>query len=111
MALLFVGSTGLAFAQSTGADKIRPKKRLKIQRKRIKQGIKDGTISKSEAQTLHQEGVSINQERKADLKADGGKLTTADKQKLEGELDQRSKQIYDDKHPATGATGAATNGN
>ena len=102
MAVFFVGSTGLAFAQATGtgADHLRPKKRLKIQRKRIKEGVKNGTISKDEAKQLHQEGVSINQERKQDLKNDGGKLTTADKQKLEGELDQRSKEIKDDKHPA-----------
>jgi len=101
MAVLFVGSAGLSFAQTTGAaDHIRPKKRLKIQRHRIKEGVKNGTISKDEAKQLRQEGASINQERKQDLKNDGGKLTTADKQKLEGELDQRSKEIKDDKHPA-----------
>ena len=116
----FIGSTQLAMAAGTaaapstgggkGVHSVSPKKRLKIQKKRIKQGVKNGTISKDQATQLHQEGKEINQERKADLAKDGGKLTKDDRKDLEGKLDQRSKEIHDDKHPADSNTTSTTNG-
>jgi len=93
-----------------GVHKLSPKKRLKIQHARIKQGVKNGTISQSEHQQLATEGKAINQERKADLAKDGGKLSATDRHTLETQEDQRSKEIYNDKHPAgsTGSTSSTT---
>jgi hypothetical protein len=102
-------SGGTGTGSGKGAHALSPKKRLKNQRKRIKQGEKNGTITKDEAKQLHQEGKEINQERKADLAKDGGKLTKDDRKDLEGKLDQRSQEIYNDKHPA-GSTGDTNGG-
>ena len=93
------GGTGSGSGAGNGAHKWSPKKRLKNQHKRIKQGLKNGTISQSEHQQLATEGKEINQERKADLAKDGGKLDTQDRHDLEQKLDARSKEIYQDKHP------------
>jgi hypothetical protein len=113
MAVVFAGTAQMVLAKGTGGGKgahaLSPKKRLGIQHKRIKDGIKNGTITKDEAKQLHQEGKEINQERKADLAKDGGKLNKEDRKDLEGKLDQRSKEIYNDKHPA-GSTGGTTGG-
>jgi hypothetical protein len=74
-----------------------PKARLKRQHKRIRQGVKSGKISKSEHKQLAQEGKDINQERKADLAKDGGKLDNKDRQNLESQENLRSEQIKQDK--------------
>jgi len=108
LAASFLMVSGLAMAQDAGtaaapaagtpkAHKMSPKRRLKRQHKRIKEGEKNGTIDKAEAKQLHQEGKDINNERKADLKNDGGKLTPADRKDLEKQEDQRSKEIKQDK--------------
>ena len=100
----FLGTTGLVLAQDTTAPvshrvhRLRPRKRLKNQHARIKQGKKNGTINSQEASQLKGEGKDINQERKADLKKDGGKLDAADRHSLETQEDARSKEIYQDKH-------------
>ena len=112
MSLAFVVVAQSSLAKGTGAGagkgthKASPKKRLKRQHARIKEGIKDGTINKDEAKQLHQEGREINQERKADLAKDGGKLSPEDRKDLEGKLDQRSKEIYQDKHNDNGTGNA-----
>jgi hypothetical protein len=114
-ALFFLGATGLATAQV--GHPMSPKHRLIRQHVRIKQGVKDGTISPAEQQKLAQEGQQINQERKADLAKDGGKLTPADRASLEAQENARSKEIYQDKHPnggtvasSTGSTSGSTTG-
>ena len=106
----FIISAPMAMAKGAGkaAHALNPKKRLKIQHKRIKQGVKNGTITKDEAKKLAQEGKAINQERKADLAKDGGKLTKEDRQTLEKEENQRSKEIYNEKHPAGSTSPAGT---
>ncbi len=109
-ALFFVGAVGLGLAQDAGGKhpKMSPKARLKRQHKRIQQGVKDGTITPAEHKQLAQEGKDINQERKADLAKDGGKLTSSDRQNLESQENLRSEQIYQDKHPNGGSTSSST---
>ncbi len=99
MILFFVGASGLALAQDANGRNpaMSPKARLKRQHKRIKQGVKSGKISKSEHKQLAQEGKDINQERKADLAKDGGKLDNSDRQNLESQENLRSEQIKQDK--------------
>jgi hypothetical protein len=115
-ALFLLGTLGFGMAQDANGKnpKMSPKARLKRQHKRIEAGVKNGTITPAEHKQLAQEGKDINQERKADLAKDGGKLTKSDRQSLEAQENLRSKQIYQDKHPngantgSTGSTGSST---
>ncbi len=100
--LMFLGAAGMAMAQDANGKNpaMSPKARLHRQHKRIMQGVKSGKISKAQHKQLAQEGKIINKERKADLRKDGGKLDKQDRANLESQENLRSKQIYDDKHPA-----------
>ncbi len=100
VALMLLGTTGFSFAQDANGKnpKMSPKARLARQHKRIKSGVKSGKISKSQHKQLAQEGKDINQERKADLAKDGGKLNKTDRQNLESQENLRSQQISQDKH-------------
>ncbi len=101
-ALFFLGSMGVSMAQDANGKNpaMSPKAREVRQHARIKQGVKNGTISKSQHKQLAKQGKAINQERKADKAADGGKLDKSDRQNIEKQQNARSKEIYDDKHPA-----------
>jgi len=99
MALFMLGTIGHAFAQDRNGKNpsMSPKHRLTRQHRRIKNGVKSGKISKSQHQQLAQEGKDINQERKADLSKDGGKLDQSDRKNLESQENLRSEQIHQDK--------------
>ena len=99
IALVLLGTTGFSFAQDANGKnpKMSPKARLARQHKRIKNGVKSGKISKSQHKQLAQEGKDINQERKSDKAADGGKLTNSDRKTLESQENLRSEQIKQDK--------------
>ncbi len=97
--LFFIGATGLALAQDANGKNpaMSPKARLKRQHKRIANGVKSGKISKAQHKQLAQEGKDINQERKADLAANGGKMDKSDRKSLESQENLRSEQIKQDK--------------
>lgn len=99
-AALFVASTGLALAQDNNGNnpEMSPKNRLERQHDRIENGVKDGKITKKEHRKLARQGKRINEQRKADLKKDGGRLTHNQRKKLEKEENHRSNEIYNDKH-------------
>lgn len=99
MALFLMGTTGYSFAQDAHGKNpaMSPKARLKRQHRRIKNGVKSGKISKAQHKQLAQEGKDINQERKADLAANGGTMPAADRQNLESQENLRSEQIHQDK--------------
>ncbi len=99
VALVLLGSAGFSFAQDVNGKNpaMSPKHRLVRQHRRIKNGVKSGKINKSQHQQLAQEGKDINQERKADLAANGGKMPQADRQQLESQENLRSEQIHQDK--------------
>ncbi|HVM31689.1 MAG TPA: hypothetical protein VMU88_01005 [bacterium] len=94
-AVLVVSFVGAALAED---HPMSPKHRLVRQHHRIKQGVKNGSITPQEHKQLAEEGHDINKERRTDLKEDGGKLTPADRKNLEQQENQRSQQIYQDKH-------------
>jgi hypothetical protein len=100
LVLTLLGSTGLSFAQDANGDNpsMSPKARLDRQHRRIEQGVKDGKITSKEHRQLAREGRKINEQRKADLRKDGGRLTHKQRKKLEKEENHRSGQIYNDKH-------------
>jgi hypothetical protein len=86
--------------------------REKNQEKRINQGVKSGKMTKAQAKQLRGEIKGDKQEKRAMIKANGGKPLTAQQRKsLRQNLNQSSKQIYQEKHPAnTGAAGTTSTG-
>ena len=75
------------------------------QMKRINQGEKSGKLSKAQARKLKKEIRADKQEKRDMIKANGGKPLTAEQRKsLKQNLNQSSKQIYQEKHPENAGT-------
>lgn len=68
------------------------------QRQRIHQGAHSGQLTKDEAKTLAQQQKAIRQQERA-YKSDGV-LTHDERKDLHRELNQASKNIYNEKHDA-----------
>ncbi|MFI5057174.1 MAG: hypothetical protein ACHQLQ_03235 [Candidatus Acidiferrales bacterium] len=79
--------------------------RRENQQDRIAQGVKSGQLTAGETAKLENQQKGINQQVSADRKANGGKLTTAEKKQVNHEQNQASKNIYHKKH--NGSTQAA----
>jgi hypothetical protein len=77
--------------------------RKENQQDRIANGVKSGQLTAGETANLETKEAAINGETKADRAANGGKLTAAEKSKINGQQNQLSKQIYQDKHNANTA--------
>ena len=77
--------------------------RKENQQDRIAQGIKSGQLTAGETSNLETKEAAINGETRADRAANGGKLTQAEKQQVNQQQNQLSKQIYSDKHNANTA--------
>jgi hypothetical protein len=74
--------------------------RKENQQDRIANGVKSGQLTAGETSNLETKEAAINGETRADRAANGGKLTAAEKQQVNQQQNQLSKQIYDDKHNA-----------
>jgi hypothetical protein len=74
--------------------------RKQNQQDRIANGVKSGQLTAGETANLENKEAAINGETRADRAADGGKLTGAEKQQINRQQNQLSKQIYNDKHNA-----------
>ncbi len=68
------------------------------QQQRIGQGIKSGSLTPGEAANLENKESRLNKEERNDRAANGGKLTAAEKNKINHQQNKVSKQIYKDKH-------------
>jgi len=77
--------------------------RKENQQDRIAQGVKSGQLTAGETANLESKEAAVNGETRADRAANGGKLTTAEKQQVNQQQNQLSKQIYNDKHNANTA--------
>ena len=75
-------------------------KRVKNQRKRINQGVKNGTLTTQQAQQLKANDKAIKQQEHADVKANGGYITKDQQKQLNQEENANSQMIKDEKHPA-----------
>jgi hypothetical protein len=75
--------------------------RRENQQDRIAQGIKSGKLTAGETAKLENQQKGINQQVAADRKANGGKLTTAEKKQVNHEQNQASKNIHHKKNNAT----------
>ena len=101
----FITSIGLSsvYAGETTWQKNHPRraevnKRLSNQNKRIDQGVKNGTLNKSQASQLHKEDRQIRQEERDMASQNGGHITKQEQRTLNQQENQVSKQIYDEKH-------------
>ena len=116
-AVLLLGSVALAqdtsasgsSAQSSGTTTSTPAKQPTIaerkenQQDRIANGVKSGQLTAGETANLESKEAAINGETRADRAANGGKLTQSEKQQINQQQNQLSKQIYQHKHNANSA--------
>jgi hypothetical protein len=77
--------------------------RKENQQDRIANGVQSGQLTAGETSKLETKEAAINGETRADRAANGGKLTTAEKQQINKQQNQVSKRIYNDKHNANTA--------
>jgi hypothetical protein len=116
-AVLLLGSMALAqdtsasgsTTQSSGTTTSTPAKQPTIaerkenQQDRIANGVKSGQLTAGETANLESKEAAINGETRADRAANGGKLTHSEKQQINRQQNQLSKQIYQHKHNANSA--------
>jgi hypothetical protein len=74
--------------------------RKENQQDRVAQGIRSGQLTAGETGNLETKEAALNQEVRTDRTLNGGKLTTQERQTVNGQQNQLSKQIYADKHNA-----------
>jgi hypothetical protein len=72
--------------------------RVENQQDRINQGVQSGQLTYGEYKRVDGNLDRINAQRRADLAANGGKLTAAERAQLNRELNHNSDLIYFDKH-------------
>ena len=71
--------------------------RVERQEQRIYQGVKNGSLTPSEYERLGNSTEKIEAARLRDIKS-GGKLTKAEKYRLNQRLNRNSRAIYHEKH-------------
>lgn len=74
-------------------------KRVRNQRARIHQGVKNGTLTQQQANQLKANDRAIKVQEHADVKANGGYLTKSQQQQFNQEENANSAMIHDEKHP------------
>ena len=94
---------GSGTTTSTQAKQPTIAERKENQQDRIANGVKSGQLTAGETANLESKEAAINGETRADRAANGGKLTPAEKQQVNQQQNQLSKQIYQDKHNASTA--------
>ena len=75
-----------------------PNTREANQDQRIANGLRSGQMTSGEAARAEQTQSNIDQQVHNDREANGGKLTGAERQQINGEQNAASRQIYDEKH-------------
>jgi hypothetical protein len=105
--VLLFGTVALAQMPATTTPDPAPKteigQRKENQQDRIANGVQSGQLTAGETAKLESKEAAINAETRADRAANGGKLTTAEKQQINHQQNQMSKQIYKEKHNANTA--------
>lgn len=71
--------------------------RLANQKAGIEQGLKNGTLTRQQAQQLWRNDQRIAHQEKQDMANDGGRLTTKQRQQLNRELNRNGQQIHKEK--------------
>jgi hypothetical protein len=90
----------LLLATTTWAREGEIKERKENQQDRIAQGIQSGQLTANEAARLEGQEAAINKEEHQMREADGGKLTSEDRAKINRQQNRTSRRIYRQKHDA-----------
>ena len=92
-----------AFAQTSTSTTTPPptiQDRKENQQDRIANGVQDGQLTTGETKNLENKEAGINKEEHTMRADDNGKLTSADRTKLNNQQNKLSNSIYQDKHNA-----------
>lgn len=95
-----------AFAQTSTSTTTPPptvQDRKENQQDRIANGVQDGQLTAGETKNLENKEAGINGEERTIRADDNGKLTSADRTKLNNQQNKLSNNIYQDKHNAATA--------
>jgi hypothetical protein len=77
--------------------------RRQDQQQRIGNGVQSGQLTAGETKNLEGREANVNREVHADRTANGGKLTTQERQQVNHQQNNLGKSIYTDKHNASQA--------
>ena len=77
--------------------------RRQDQQNRIANGVQSGQLTAGETKNLESREANVNREIKDDRQANGGKLTTQEREQVNKQQNNMSKSIYNDKHNANTA--------
>ena len=72
--------------------------RLENQRRRIQEGLRNGTLSKEEARQMWHHDQEIAAKERKDMAANGGHLTPQEQKNLNNALNKNSQEIHQEKH-------------
>jgi septal ring factor EnvC (AmiA/AmiB activator) len=98
VAVMFMEALVLAAADQANAGTRTPlaNKRMQIQKKRVKRGVKSGQLTQEETKELKADHQALREEIK-DAKSDG-KVTKKERKEIQKDLNAGSKKIYKLKH-------------
>jgi len=96
-------SLATGFAQTDNQQAPSIQQRKYDQQQRIANGIDNGSLTAGETKRLERGEATLNREEGAMRAADNGKLTSADRAKLNHQQNALSGRIYADKHNANNA--------
>ena len=99
----FAQQSGSGSTNTTSTNPPTVQQRKENQQDRIANGTQSGQLTAGETKNLETKEAGINQEEKGMRAADNGKLTSADRTKLNNQQNHMSNQIYQDKHNANTA--------
>ena len=91
-------AAGLFLTSALPAAAGEVQKRVENQTDRIDQGVHSGQLTNGEYTSVDNGLDHIQAQRRADLKANDGHLTSAEYKQLNRELNRESDKIYFDKH-------------
>jgi hypothetical protein len=93
-------SQPISTADRSAGKTYNPNTREANQDQRIANGLRSGQMTSGEAAKAERTQSKIDQQVHNDRAANGGKLTGQEKQRINGEQNAASRQIYDEKHNA-----------
>ena len=96
--IMMVAATVAAMAAMAQTNTVG--QRQENQQDRVAQGIRSGQLTAGETGNLETKEAAINQKVHTDRTLNGGKLTNQEKQTVNRQQNQMSRQIYADKHNA-----------
>ncbi len=100
MSISFAVSAQTSTTTGTPSPKPEVNQRLSNQNARINNGVANGKLTQGQANALHQDDRNIHREIRNDRAANGGKLTPAEKAKVNHQENRVSNQIYNQKNPS-----------